>query len=131
MFYDRVERIAGEPKQSLTRLIRYAMDGVISFSLKPLRYMAFVGIIVSLTGFGLALVFVVKRLLGIEVAQTGFTTLVTLVLFLGGIQLMGIGLLGEYLGRTYDETKQRPLYIVNRRYGVEQRLWDAFDRRAT
>ena len=80
--------------------------------------MAFAGLVISLTGFVLALVFIVKRLIGIEVAQTGFTTLVTLVLFLGGIQLMGIGLLGEYLGRTYDETKQRPLYIVSRRYGL-------------
>jgi dolichol-phosphate mannosyltransferase len=119
VLYDRQERMAGQPKQTLRRLIRYAMDGVISFSLKPLRYMALAGLIISLTGFMLASVFVVKRLLGIEVAQTGFTTLVTLVLFLGGIQLMGIGLLGEYLGRTYDETKQRPLYIVRRRYGVD------------
>lgn len=118
VLYDRQGRSAGQPKQTLGRLIRYGMDGVISFSLKPLRYMAFVGLVISLTGFVLALVFIVKRLLGIEVAQTGFTTLVTLVLFLGGIQLMGIGLLGEYLGRTYDETKQRPLYIVSRRYGL-------------
>lgn len=118
VYYDRRERLAGEPKQTLTRLIRYAMDGVISFSLKPLRYMALAGFIISLIGFVLALVFVVKRLVGIEVAATGFTTLVTLMLFIGGIQIMGIGLLGEYLGRTYDETKQRPLYIVRKRYGV-------------
>lgn len=131
VFYDRQGRTAGEPKQTLGRLIRYAMDGVISFSLKPLRYMAFVGLVISLTGFVLALVFIAKRLAGIEVAQTGFTTLVTLVLFLGGIQLMGIGLLGEYLGRTYDETKQRPLYVVSRRYGVApipfENISSAFD----
>jgi polyisoprenyl-phosphate glycosyltransferase len=54
--------------------------------------------------------------LGFEVAQIGFTTLVTLVLFIGGIQLIAIGLLGEYLGRVYDEVKQRPLYIVKQRY---------------
>lgn len=118
VLYDRAERAAGEPKQTFRRLIRYAMDGIISFSLKPLRYMAFAGLIISVTGFLLASVFVVKRLLGIEGAQTGFTTLVTLVLFLGGVQLMGIGLLGEYLGRTYDETKQRPLYIVKNRHGI-------------
>ena len=119
VLYDRHERLAGQPKQTLRRLIRYAMDGVISFSLKPLRFMAYAGVIISMAGFLVAAAFVVKRLLGIEVAQTGFTTIVTLVLFLGGIQLMGIGLLGEYLGRTYDETKQRPLYIVRRRYGVD------------
>ncbi len=121
VLYDRQERQAGAPKQTLLRLIRYAMDGVISFSLKPLRYMALAGLIISLTGFVLASVYVFKRLFGFEVAQTGFTTLVTLVLFLGGIQLMGIGLLGEYLGRVYDETKQRPLYIVSKRYGVVAR----------
>jgi hypothetical protein len=74
------------------------------------------GVLVSLLGFVLALVFVVRRLSGFEVAPTGFTTLVTLVLFLGGLQLMAIGLLGEYLGRIYEEVKHRPLYIVKRRY---------------
>jgi polyisoprenyl-phosphate glycosyltransferase len=57
---------------------------------------------------------VLRRLLGQEIAFTGFTTLVTLVLFLGGVQLIGIGVLGEYLGRIYDEVKRRPLYIVRR-----------------
>jgi polyisoprenyl-phosphate glycosyltransferase len=70
-------------------------------------------------GFMLACWFVVRRLIGAEIAQTGFTTLVTLILFLGGIQLMAIGILGEYLGRIYDEVKRRPLFIVKRRAGVE------------
>jgi hypothetical protein len=61
---------------------------------------------------------VIKRLTGIEIAQTGFTTLVTLVLFLGGVQLIAIGLLGEYLLRIYDEVKQRPLYIIKNKYGL-------------
>jgi dolichol-phosphate mannosyltransferase len=74
---------------------------------------------VSAAGFLLASVFIVRRLLGIEIAQTGFTTIVSLILFLGGIQLIAVGLLGEYLGRTYDEVKRRPLYIVQRREGVE------------
>lgn len=76
------------------------------------------GLLIATLGFILACVFVIKRLTGIEVAQTGFTTLVTLILFLGGIQLVAIGLLGEYLARIYDEVKQRPLYIVKNRYGV-------------
>ncbi len=118
VYYDRQERVAGQPKQTLRRLIKYAADGIISFSLKPLRLMTFSGLIISAIAFVLLLIFIIKRLAGIEVAQTGFTTLVTLVLFLGGVQLIGIGLLGEYLGRTYDEVKQRPLYIVKRCYGV-------------
>ncbi|MGH9971053.1 MAG: glycosyltransferase, partial [Pyrinomonadaceae bacterium] len=122
VYYDRQERLAGQPKQTLRRLIRYAMDGVISFSLKPLRYMALAGVIISAIGFVVAFVFIVKRLAGFEVAATGFTTLVTLLLFLGGIQLIGIGLLGEYLGRTYDETKQRPLYIIRKCYGLDRKI---------
>jgi glycosyltransferase involved in cell wall biosynthesis len=116
--YDREERAAGEPKQSFKRLIKYALDAVFSFSYKPLKLMTAAGFIISVVGFALACVFVLRRLLGVEIAQTGFTTLVTLILFLGGVQLIAIGLLGEYLARIYDEVKQRPLYIVNRRYGA-------------
>lgn len=113
--YDRDSRAAGQPKQSLRRLVSYALDGVFSFSRLPLRAVSYVGLFVALIGFSLGTFFTVRRLIGIEVAQTGFTTLVTLVLFLGGIQLIGIGVLGEYLGRIYDEVKQRPLYVVKRR----------------
>jgi glycosyltransferase involved in cell wall biosynthesis len=110
--YDRRDRAAGQPKQTLRRLVRYAVDGFFSFSYLPLRFLTYSGILVSLLGFILGLYFIVKRLLGIETASTGFTTLVSLVTFLGGIQLIGIGVLGEYLGRVYDEVKRRPIYIV-------------------
>jgi len=113
--YDRQQRASGASRQSLMRLVRYGLDGVFSFSYKPLRLMVATGTATSGVGFVLACWYVVKRLAGIEVAQTGFTTLVTLVLFLGGVQLVAIGLLGEYLGRIYDEVKQRPQYIVRRR----------------
>jgi hypothetical protein len=63
---------------------------------------------------------VIKRLAGFETAQTGFTTLVTLILFLGGVQLIAVGVLGEYLARIYDEVKQRPLFIVRKGYGIPQ-----------
>jgi polyisoprenyl-phosphate glycosyltransferase len=112
VLYDRQERAAGAPKQTFRRLVRYAIDGFFSFSYLPLRVLTYSGIFVSGLGFALGLFFVVKRLLGIETATTGFTTLVTLVTFLGGIQLIGIGVLGEYLGRVYDEVKQRPIYLV-------------------
>jgi len=114
VFYDRQERAAGVPQQTFRRLVHYAFDGVFSFSYLPLRLLTYAGLAVSGCGFALGLYFVIKRLLGIESAQTGFTTLVTLVLFLGGIQLIGIGVLGEYLARVYDEVKQRPLYLVRR-----------------
>ena len=118
VFYDRQDRAAGKPKQSLKRLVRYALDAVFSFSYKPLRLMTGLGLTISTVGFGLALFFVVRRLMGVETAQTGFTTLVTLVLVLGGVQLVAVGLLGEYLARIYDEVKQRPLYIVSHQYGA-------------
>jgi len=118
VYYDRQERAGGEPKQSFKRLIKYALDAIFSFSYKPLKMMTAIGIFISTIGFALACFFILRRLLGIEIAQTGFTTLVTLVLFLGGVQLIAIGLLGEYLARIYDEVKQRPLYIVKKGYGV-------------
>ena len=119
VYYDRPDRAAGIPKQTFRRLARYALDGVFSFSYKPLRLMTYAGLCISTIGFGLAGMYAVKRLLGIETAQTGFTTLVTLVLFLGGVQLIAVGLLGEYIGRVYDEVKQRPLYIVRGQHGLE------------
>jgi glycosyltransferase involved in cell wall biosynthesis len=112
VLYDRQERAAGKPQQTFRRLVRYAVDGFFSFSYLPLRFLTYTGIFVSGLGFALGLFFIVKRLLGIETATTGFTTLVSLVTFLGGIQLIGIGFLGEYLGRVYDEVKQRPIYLV-------------------
>ncbi len=126
VLYDRQQRAAGEPKVSLRRLVRLALDGVFSFSYKPLRMLTWAGVLVSACGFLIALYFIAKRV-GLwaylfgqaygETAFTGFTTLVTLTLFLGGIQLIAIGLLGEYLGRIYDEVKARPLYIVKSRQG--------------
>ena len=117
VFYDRKERAAGTPAVTLRKLVRYALDGVFSFSHLPLRLLTYAGLVTAALGFAVGLFFIVRRLLGIEVAQTGFTTLVTLVLFLGGVQLIGIGVLGEYLGRIYDEVKRRPHYIVKSRSG--------------
>jgi glycosyltransferase involved in cell wall biosynthesis len=119
VLYDRQERAAGKPQQTFRRLVRYAFDGLFSFSYLPLRLLTYAGIVISLCGFVLGVFFIARRLFGIEVAQTGFTTLVTLTLFLGGVQLIGIGILGEYLARVYDEVKQRPAYILKRRGRVD------------
>ncbi len=117
IFYDRQERAAGQPGQTLRRLVRYALDGVFSFSYLPLRMLTYSGVVVGLAGFVLGLYYVIKRLINVETAPTGFTTLAILVLFLGGVQLIGIGVLGEYLGRVYDEVKRRPNYVVRRKTG--------------
>lgn len=112
--YDRQERAAGQPQQTLLKLFRYALDGVFSFSYLPLRVLTYAGIFIALMGFAAAVFYAVRRIINIETAPTGYTTLVTIVLFLGGVQLIGIGVLGEYLARVYDEVKQRPPYIVRR-----------------
>jgi glycosyltransferase involved in cell wall biosynthesis len=117
--YDRQERAAGQPQQTLHRLIRYAADGIFSFSYLPLRVLTGFGMFVALLGFAAAVFYAARRILGIETAPTGYTTLVTLLLFIGGVQLIGIGVLGEYLGRVYDEVKQRPNFIVKKRTGLD------------
>ncbi len=112
--YDRQARAAGQPQQTFRRLVRYALDGLFSFSHLPLRLVTYAGLFVAGVGFAIGVFFAVRRILGVETAATGFTTLVTLLLFIGGVQLIGIGVLGEYLGRVYDEVKQRPQYVVKR-----------------
>lgn len=111
LYYDRHERAAGRPKQGFARLLRYASDAIFSFSYKPLRLLLALGFLIMAIGLAMTCFYWTRRLLGIETAPTGFTTLVTLVLFVGGVQLVAIGVLGEYLARIYDEVKQRPLYI--------------------
>lgn len=112
VLYDRKERAAGQPQQTFRHLVRYALDGLFSFSHLPLRLLTFFGVIIANTGFAAAIFYAMRRILGLETAPTGYTTLVTLLLFIGGVQLIAIGVLGEYLGRIYDEVKRRPHYIV-------------------
>ncbi len=115
--YNREERAAGAPKQSLRRLVKYGLDAIFSFSYKPLRLFTAIGIFVSVFGFALAVFFLSRRLMGIETAETGFTTLVTLILLFGGLQFVFIGVVGEYVARIYDEVKRRPQFIVRKEYG--------------
>jgi dolichol-phosphate mannosyltransferase len=117
VFYDRQVRAAGKPKQTLRRLIRYAMDGMLSFSTKPLRVATYLGFLVSIAAFGLG-VFYIVTFFTLHKQITGFTTTIVSVLFLGGVQLITIGILGEYIGRIYEEIKQRPLYVVQEKVGL-------------
>lgn len=110
--YNRSGRFAGSPKQDLSRLFRYAMDAIFSFSYKPLRLSLYLGCATWSMSMLYAFILVIQRLLNIDVVR-GFTTTVVLVLFFGGTILVSIGILGEYLGRIYDEVKRRPLYIVD------------------
>jgi glycosyltransferase involved in cell wall biosynthesis len=120
VFYDRPARARGKPKQSFTRLARYAFDAIFSFSYKPLRFSLVMGVATAIFAMVFAVVLISARLQGVGILGgpmvMGYTSTIVSILFLGGIQLIGIGILGEYLGRVYDEVKRRPLYLVQRIY---------------
>lgn len=116
VYYDRASRAAGEPKQSFRRLIAYALDAVFSFSYKPLRLGLFLGLTTAGAATFYALLLIILRLSGRALfgqpVVPGYTSTITAILFLGGVQLITVGLLGEYIGRIYDEVKRRPLYLI-------------------
>lgn len=109
--YDRDKRFAGESKYPLGRLIKLAVDGLVSSSLKPLRWMAMGGAAVSLLGALVAAYSAIAWLAG--GASTGTTLLGAAITFWSGVQLVGMGVLGEYVGRIYQETRARPLFIID------------------
>lgn len=113
--YSRAERVAGTSKFNGWRLWNFALEGITSFSTDPLKVWTYMGIAVSLMSFLFAATIVLKVVVtGIDVP--GYASLMVTVSFLGGLQLIGIGVLGEYLGRTYLESKRRPVYLVRRIY---------------
>ncbi|HEY0675642.1 MAG TPA: glycosyltransferase family 2 protein [Immundisolibacter sp.] len=114
--YQRAPRIAGSTKFSGWKLWNLALEGITSFSTAPLRLWTYVGALVAVLAFFYA-IYIVFRVLWLGVDLPGYASLLVAVLFLGGIQLVGIGVLGEYLGRVYTEVKQRPTYIVRREHG--------------
>jgi len=111
--YERDARHAGETKYTLRRMLTFAFDAVSSFSHRPLQLATLVGFLCAALAFVLIPVVIALRLAGSYLP--GFGTITIAVLLLGGIQLMAIGLIGEYVGRIYDEVKRRPLYLVRRR----------------
>jgi dolichol-phosphate mannosyltransferase len=115
--YDRAARFAGETKFPVRRMLRFSLDAISSFSQTPLQIATLLGFVFSAIAFiGLPAV-VVARFAGVYVP--GVSTLLFVVLLLGGIQLITVGLIGEYVGRIYDEVKRRPLYLVSERRNLE------------
>ena len=115
--YARQARAVGEPKQSFRKLFRYALDGLFSFSELPLLWITALGVLISLCSFGYAGFLVVVKILQAfghftELEVKGFTTLAVAVFCLGGVQLICLGIIGQYLARMYRELKGRPLYVV-------------------
>ena len=113
--YDRDVRHAGTTKYPLPKMIRFAMDGITSFSDIPLRFASYFGFTVSAIAFVYALVVIAFKLFSLKppAYTPGWASTIVAVLFLGGVQLMSLGILGEYLGRVYDEVKGRPLYLIS------------------
>ena len=110
--YERQARSAGHSKYSVWRLWNFALEGVTSFSTAPLRVATYVGLVTALAAFGYGVWIIFKALLYGD-AVAGWPTMMAVILFLGGTQLIALGLIGEYLGRLYLESKQRPLYLVD------------------
>jgi len=108
--YDREERMGGETKFTYRKMIRFALDGISSFSVWPLKVATLSGFLVSTIAFILIIYSLYEKFFG--VTQPGWTSLHISVLFIGGIQLIGIGILGEYLGRVSENVKNRPHYII-------------------
>ena len=113
--YKRAARVAGESSFNGWTLWNFALEGVTSFSTIPLRVWLYIGFLISSLSFFYGSVIIFKTLVfGADTA--GYASMLTVVLFLGGVQLMGIGILGEYIGRIYIETKNRPIYIIENEY---------------
>ena len=109
--FDHVERVAGETKWSFMKLVDYAIEGITDFSNAPLRFATYTGIVIAVISF-LYLIYILIETMINGSTTAGWPSLVCIILFLGGIQLIFLGVIGEYIGRIYNEVKERPIYIV-------------------
>jgi glycosyltransferase involved in cell wall biosynthesis len=114
--YDRAARHAGDSKYPLRKMIHFAMDGIISFSLVPLKVAIWTGFLAIWIAVAGIIVAIIDRMLDRHLTR-GWASLFVAVLFMGGVQLVSLGIIGEYLGRIYTEVKRRPLYVVQERLG--------------
>jgi glycosyltransferase involved in cell wall biosynthesis len=118
VLFDRQPRHRGQTTWNYWKLWNFALDGIISFSFLPLKIWSYVGVTISVVSLLYALMLVIRTLIfGVDVP--GYASLMVAILFLGGIQLITLGVLGEYLGRVYEEVKGRPLYFVREEYGFD------------
>lgn len=117
--YERDERFAGETKYPLKKMLKFSMDGITSFSYKPLKIASLLGMLLSIFSIGWILVVLYLKLFT-DSTITGWSSLIMTTLFFNGIILMMLGIIGEYIGRIYDEVKNRPLYIVQEAYRMNE-----------
>lgn len=118
--YERAARAGGQTKYTFRSLLKLAFDGIFSFSFVPLRLSTYLGLTLSLAGLLYALFVAVRSFLGEFEGLAGWPTVVVSILILGGVQLIMLGIMGEYLGRIYEELKGRPLYIIHEKIGFDE-----------
>lgn len=131
--YERDERFAGETKYPFKKMIKFASDGIIAFSTKPLRIVMTLGFASVLLSILVLLYSIVTKLIGNEV-QPGWASIMVAITFFSGIQLLGLGIVGQYIARIYDESKNRPIYIVRDTVNLEEERLDYYssiDKRET
>ncbi|MBQ8537441.1 MAG: glycosyltransferase, partial [Clostridia bacterium] len=116
--YERAERFAGESKSPLKKMLAFAFDGITSFSIKPVRLILLLGAAI----FGVSIIALLWSLITLLFGKTvsGWTSLMWSIWLLGGIQLLSLGVIGEYVGKVYNETKQRPRFIIERVLNKEE-----------
>ncbi|MBP5679023.1 MAG: glycosyltransferase [Bacilli bacterium] len=110
VYYERKERFAGESKYPLKKMLNFAWDGITSFSVKPLRFICILGFIILFISIGIMIYSLVRKITGNTI--DGWTFLSISIWFIGGLQMISIGIIGEYIGKMYNETKRRPRYII-------------------
>ncbi|WP_017151894.1 glycosyltransferase family 2 protein [Bacillus bingmayongensis] len=117
--YERDERFAGETKYPLKKMIKFASDGIIAFSTKPLRMVMTLGLISVLISIAVLIYSVIVKIIGQDI-QTGWASLMVAITFFSGMQLLGLGIVGQYVARIYDESKNRPIYVVKETVNIEE-----------
>lgn len=111
VYYERNERFAGESKYPLKKMLNFAWDGITSFSVKPLRFICIIGFVILFVSIAIMLYSLIMKLIGQTIA--GWTFLSISIWFIGGLQMISIGIIGEYVGKMYSETKARPRFIIS------------------
>jgi polyisoprenyl-phosphate glycosyltransferase len=111
VYYDRKERLAGETKYPLKKMLSFAFDGITSFSITPIRFVLLIGFLSFFVSLAFGAYFISLKFFG--ETETGWTSLITSIWLIGGLQLIAIGLIGEYIGKIYKESKRRPKYIID------------------
>jgi len=110
VYYERQERIAGKTKYPLKKMLSFAFEGITSFSVKPIKYITSAGFLMFLLSIAILIYAIVQKIRGQAIA--GWTSLTISIWFIGGLQLVALGLIGEYIGKIYKEVKRRPLYFI-------------------